>query len=91
MLTFIIVLLLVGLVAGFVARLLVPGPDPMSVVATIALGVLGSFAGGFVGWAVFGHDLEEGAIQPSGLIGSIVGGVLLLLAHRAIDGDPRRA
>jgi uncharacterized membrane protein YeaQ/YmgE (transglycosylase-associated protein family) len=90
MLMFIIVLIVVGLFAGFVARLLVPGPDPMSLWATIGLGVLGSFAGGFFGWAVFGQNVEDGAIQPSGLIGSILGGIVLLLVYRAIDGNPRR-
>lgn len=90
MLAFIIVLLVVGLIAGFVARLLVPGPDPMSVLGTIALGVLGSFVGGFIGWALFGKDLEEGAIQASGVIGSIVGGIALLLAYRAVNRNPRR-
>ncbi len=85
MLGFIIVMLIVGLVAGFIARLLVPGPDPMSLLATIALGVVGSFVGGFVGWALFGKDLSEGALQPSGVIGSIIGGVISLLVYRALN------
>jgi uncharacterized membrane protein YeaQ/YmgE (transglycosylase-associated protein family) len=67
------------------ARLLVPGPDPMSVPATIALGIVGSFVGGFIGWALFGKDLDEGALQASGIIGSVVGAVVALLVWRAIE------
>lgn len=79
-------LVLIGLIAGFMARLLVPGPDPMSVIGTIALGMVGSFIGGWLGWALFGRDLSEGALQPSGVIGSIVGGVIALLVYRAVIG-----
>ncbi len=85
MLGFIIFLLIVGLIAGFLARLLVPGPDPMSIVGTIALGIVGSFVGGFLGWAIFGKDFSEGAFQASGLIGSIIGAVLALLVYRAVS------
>lgn len=83
MLGFILFLLVIGLVAGFLARLLVPGPDPMSVGATLVLGVVGSFIGGFLGWALFGKDFDEGALQVSGVIGSIVGAVVALLVYRA--------
>ncbi len=83
MLGFILYLLVIGVVAGFLARLLVPGRDPMSVGATIVLGIVGSFIGGFIGWAIFGKDFSEGALQPSGLIGSVVGAVLALLVYRA--------
>jgi uncharacterized membrane protein YeaQ/YmgE (transglycosylase-associated protein family) len=84
MIGFILYLLVVGLVAGFLARLLVPGRDPMSLGATVVLGIVGSLIGGFLGWALFGHDLADGALQASGLFGSIVGAVLALLAYRAI-------
>jgi uncharacterized membrane protein YeaQ/YmgE (transglycosylase-associated protein family) len=80
---FIVVLLIIGAVAGFVARLLVPGPDPMSVAATVVLGVVGSFIGGFLGYVLFGVDFDEGGIQPAGLLGSIIGAVLALLIYRA--------
>jgi uncharacterized membrane protein YeaQ/YmgE (transglycosylase-associated protein family) len=81
---FLFYLLIVGLVAGFLARLLVPGRDPMSVGATIILGIVGSFIGGFLGWALFGHDLADGALQASGVIGSVIGAVIALLVYRAV-------
>jgi uncharacterized membrane protein YeaQ/YmgE (transglycosylase-associated protein family) len=80
---FIIMLLVVGLIAGALARLLVPGRDPMGVGATILIGVIGSFIGGFLGYVLFGKDINEGALQPSGIIGSVIGAVLVLLAWRA--------
>src|SRR5437868_2661053 len=60
---FLLYILVIGIVAGFLARLLVPGRDPMGVGATIVLGIVGSFVGGFLGWALFGHDLADGALQ----------------------------
>lgn len=84
MLWALIVLLFVGLIAGFLARALVPGPDPMSVGQTLLLGVVGSFVGGLLGWLLFGRDVDDGAVQASGLIGSIVGSIIVLLAYRAV-------
>jgi uncharacterized membrane protein YeaQ/YmgE (transglycosylase-associated protein family) len=77
-------LLLIGIVAGFLARLLVPGRDPMSVGATIVLGIVGSFVGGFLGWVLFGHDLSHGALQASGVFGSVIGAIIALLVYRAV-------
>ena len=82
MLWFIIVLLIVGFIAGGIARLLVPGPDPMSLFGTWLLGVIGSFVGGFVGYVLFGRDLDDGVVQTSGIIGSILGAVVALLVYR---------
>lgn len=86
MIGFIIYLVLVGLVAGFVARALVPGRDPMGVGETLVLGIVGSFVGGFLGWAIFGKDFDQGALQASGVIGSIVGAVIALLVYRSTRG-----
>lgn len=84
MIGFLLYLLVIGIVAGFLARLLVPGSDPMGAGATILLGIVGSFIGGFIGWALFGHDLADGALQASGIIGSVVGAVIALLVYRAV-------
>jgi uncharacterized membrane protein YeaQ/YmgE (transglycosylase-associated protein family) len=80
---FIISLIIIGAIAGFIARALVPGKDPMGIGATILLGVVGSFIGGFLGWALFGKDMSEGALQPAGIIGSIIGAIIALLIYRA--------
>jgi uncharacterized membrane protein YeaQ/YmgE (transglycosylase-associated protein family) len=79
-------LLIVGIVAGFLARLLVPGRDPMGFWATVLLGVVGSFVGGFLGYALFGKDLDEGALQTSGIVGSLIGAIIVLLIYRSVNG-----
>ena len=84
MIGFILVLLLFGLVAGALARLLVPGRDSMGIGGTILLGIVGSFVGGFIGFLLFGSDINEGALQPSGIIGSVIGAVVALLIWRRI-------
>ena len=85
MLWFIIVLLVVGLLAGALARLIVPGPDPMSLAGTWLLGVVGSFVGGFLGYVLFGADVDDGAVQVAGIIGSVLGAIIVLLIYRAIN------
>ena len=57
MLAFIVILLIVGLIAGAIARLVVPGRDPMGVLKTMGLGIVGSFVGGFLENLVFLHSL----------------------------------
>jgi uncharacterized membrane protein YeaQ/YmgE (transglycosylase-associated protein family) len=89
MLGLILYLLVVGIVAGYLARLLVPGGDPMGFWKTAALGVVGSFVGGLLGYVLFNHDLDEGALQASGIIGSIIGAIIALLIWRAMSGNRR--
>jgi len=86
MLGLIITLLVVGLIAGALARLIVPGKDSLGIGGTILLGIVGSFIGGFLGYVIFHKDGEEGFLQPSGLIGSIIGAVIALLIYRRMGG-----
>jgi uncharacterized membrane protein YeaQ/YmgE (transglycosylase-associated protein family) len=85
MLGLLIYLFVIGIVAGFLARLLVPGRDPMGFWATVLLGIVGSFVGGFLGYALFDKDLDQGALQTSGIIGSIIGAIIVLLIYRAVN------
>jgi len=71
---FILFLVVWGLVVGALARLALPGPDPMSVLATIGLGLAGSFIGGVLANLVLGH--------AGGLIFSVIGAIVLLYLHR---------
>lgn len=71
-------LLIVGLIAGFIARAVIPGKQSMSILMTIVLGIVGSFVGGFLGFLVFNSDPMGGFLQPSGIIGSIIGAIIVL-------------
>jgi uncharacterized membrane protein YeaQ/YmgE (transglycosylase-associated protein family) len=71
---FILVLVLEGLIVGALARLALPGPDPMGILATIGLGLAGSLVGGILSWLVLGH--------VGGIIISIFAATLLLYLHR---------
>jgi len=76
----IIVWLIVGLIAGAVARLLVPGRDPLGVVGTLVLGLIGSFVGGLIAVIFTDRTLDE--YSTSGLLGSILGAVVALIIYR---------
>ncbi|TWT65942.1 hypothetical protein Pla123a_48530 [Posidoniimonas polymericola] len=64
-----------GLIAGAIARLLVPGRQAMGTLATMVLGIIGSFVGGFIGYMFAGGEL----VQASGFIMSVIGAVIALL------------
>jgi len=75
----IVSIIVFGLIAGALARLLVPGRQQMSIPMTMALGIIGSFVGGFLGYLLFHKDAQNGFFQPSGIIGSVIGAIIVLL------------
>jgi uncharacterized membrane protein YeaQ/YmgE (transglycosylase-associated protein family) len=77
----IISLLVIGLIAGAVARLLIPGKQDIGILMTIVVGVVGSFVGGFLGYLLFHKDAQDGFFQPAGIVGSIIGAVIVLLVY----------
>lgn len=74
-----------GLVVGLIARFIVPGQQPMGWFATIALGVIGSFAGGFLTYLFRGGDM----LQPEKMVMSVLGAVVVLLLASTM-GSPKR-
>lgn len=86
MLGLIISLIIVGLIAGAIARLVVPGKQHISIPMTILLGIIGSFVGGFLGFLIFRHDLMDGFFQPAGIIGSIIGAIIVLIVYIRFSG-----
>jgi uncharacterized membrane protein YeaQ/YmgE (transglycosylase-associated protein family) len=78
--------IVIGLLAGVVARLLMPGRDPGGFIITILLGIAGAFVATALGQALgwYGPDDE------AGFIGAVVGAVIILIAYRIIVGRQRR-
>jgi uncharacterized membrane protein YeaQ/YmgE (transglycosylase-associated protein family) len=89
MLGLIISLIVIGLIAGAVARLLVPGKQDLSITATIVIGIIGSFVGGFIGYLIFHKDGQDGFFQASGIVGSIIGAVIVLLVWGKVGAGNR--
>lgn len=73
-------MIIIGLVAGAIAKLIMPGRDPGGIIITILLGIAGSVVGGFL----FGGNDDR-----VGLLGSVVGALILLFLYRLIAGRRR--
>jgi uncharacterized membrane protein YeaQ/YmgE (transglycosylase-associated protein family) len=78
--------IIVGLIAGFIARALVPGKDDLGILGTLILGIVGSFIGGFLGSLIQDGPAE---LTAAGIIGSIIGAIIALLVWRKVGGRSR--
>ena len=82
-----------GLIAGLIAKAIMPGRDPGGLIITILLGIVGSVIGGFIGQAVFGYggtvnsasDLSRPGFLMS-LVLAVIGAIILLAIYRLIKG-----
>ncbi len=74
--------IVIGLIVGVLSRFFYPGPVPLGLVGTILLGIGGSFVGGFLGRMLSGGDARP--LQPAGLIGSVLGGIVLIFVTRLL-------
>ncbi len=79
-------MLIIGLVAGAIAKLIMPGKDPGGCLVTMLLGVAGAFVGGMLFRA-----LGFGGEGPAGLIGAVIGALILLVVYRWIRGRSSRS
>ncbi|NQX13372.1 GlsB/YeaQ/YmgE family stress response membrane protein [Microbacteriaceae bacterium VKM Ac-2855] len=90
MIGLVISLIVIGLIAGAVARLVVPGKQNISILMTIVLGIVGSFVGGFLAFLLFQRDPMDGFFQPAGIIGSIIGAIIVLFVYTRFSGRRSR-
>jgi uncharacterized membrane protein YeaQ/YmgE (transglycosylase-associated protein family) len=77
--------IILGIVAGFLARALMPGRDPMGFFATVLLGLAGSLLGFLLFTEVLGIGDNE-AFDLGGLVGAVIGVLILLALYRAVIG-----
>ena len=75
-------MIILGLIAGAIAKLIMPGRDPGGIIVTILLGIAGSVVGGFL-WNMLTGGSNDGT---AGLIGSVIGALILLALYRMIAG-----
>lgn len=78
-------MIIVGLVAGLLARAIKPGSDPMGWIMTIVLGIVGALVGGFLA-GLIGIDADGGF---TGLIFSVIGAIILLFLYEMIVSKRR--
>ena len=85
----IIAWIILGLLAGLIAKALLPGEDPGGIIITMLLGIAGALIGGFIVKALgFGDPIDE-FFDISTWLGAIAGSVLLLAIYRALFGGRR--
>jgi uncharacterized membrane protein YeaQ/YmgE (transglycosylase-associated protein family) len=86
----VIAIIVLGLVAGVLARVIVPGRSGMGIIGTVLLGVVGSFVGGFVGSFFYSRG-GVAEFHPTGLIFSTMGAVIVLVIVNSLGLGARRA
>jgi uncharacterized membrane protein YeaQ/YmgE (transglycosylase-associated protein family) len=87
----IIAWILLGLIAGAIAKAIVPGRDPGGLVITTIIGIVGALLGGFVAWALFHTHPLQSFFDLSTWVTAIVGAVVLLVIYHVATGRGRRA
>ncbi|MBT2439567.1 GlsB/YeaQ/YmgE family stress response membrane protein [Streptomyces sp. ISL-36] len=86
----IIAWIVIGLLAGLIAKALMPGRDPGGLVITMLIGIAGGLLGGWLGKVLFGVDSLDGFFELSTWIAAIIGSMILLAAYRIFTGGRAR-
>jgi uncharacterized membrane protein YeaQ/YmgE (transglycosylase-associated protein family) len=81
---------ILGLLAGLIAKAILPGDDPGGIIVTTIIGILGALGGGFIAQAIgFGDPIDE-FFDFSTWLAAIIGAIVLLLIWRAVTGERRK-
>jgi len=82
--------IILGLLAGLIAKAILPGDDPGGIIVTTIIGILGALGGGFIAQAIgFGDPIDE-FFDFSTWLAAIIGAIVLLLIWRAVTGERRK-
>jgi uncharacterized membrane protein YeaQ/YmgE (transglycosylase-associated protein family) len=82
--------ILLGLIAGAIAKAILPGDDPGGIIVTTIIGIVGALLGGFLATAIFGAHPLDNFFDLSTWLTAIVGAIILLLVYRLFIGSRRR-
>ncbi|WP_030208978.1 GlsB/YeaQ/YmgE family stress response membrane protein [Streptomyces sp. NRRL S-87] len=81
--------IILGLLAGIIAKFLMPGRDPGGIILTTLIGIVGALLGGWLGKVIFDVDSIDGFFELSTWIAAIVGSLVLLAVYRLVAGRRR--
>jgi uncharacterized membrane protein YeaQ/YmgE (transglycosylase-associated protein family) len=81
--------IILGLLAGAIAKAILPGDDPGGIIVTMIIGVVGALLGGFLAQAIFSVDTLDNFWDLSTWVTAIVGSIILLLLYRLVAGRRR--
>jgi uncharacterized membrane protein YeaQ/YmgE (transglycosylase-associated protein family) len=87
----IIAFIILGLLAGAIAKAILPGDDPGGIIVTALIGIAGAIIGGFLAGVLFDADPMDEFFDISSWLTAIVGAIILLLIYRMVVGRGRRA
>lgn len=78
--------IVLGLIAGLIAKAIMPGKDPGGIIITIILGIVGALLGGFLASAIFGVSPNDGFFDISTWLAAIIGALIVLGIYRMVAG-----
>ena len=81
--------IVLGLLAGAIAKAVLPGDDPGGIIVTIIIGIVGAILGGFLAQVLFGRDTVDEFFDISTWLTAIIGAIILLLIYRLAVGRGR--
>jgi uncharacterized membrane protein YeaQ/YmgE (transglycosylase-associated protein family) len=83
--------IVLGLLAGAIAKAILPGDDPGGIIVTMIIGIVGALLGGFLAQLIFDTSTVDEFFDFSTWLTAIVGSIILLLLYRLVAGRRRRA
>jgi uncharacterized membrane protein YeaQ/YmgE (transglycosylase-associated protein family) len=82
--------IVLGLIAGAIAKAILPGDDPGGIIVTMIIGIVGALLGGFLAQVLFGNDTVDEFFDLSTWLTAIIGAIILLVLYRVVAGRGRR-
>ncbi len=82
--------IVLGLIAGAIAKAILPGDDPGGIIVTMIIGIVGAILGGFLALVLFNGDTLDEFFDVSTWLTAIIGAIILLVLYRLVTGRGRR-